>query len=418
MAARSISEAALQFLTELIAIPSTRGNEDPAARYVQAAFAPLVDRADLIEISDSIMDDPDYAFPLPGFTYKDTHNVECIIHGDDRNRALVFNAHLDVVPPSEGQKDPFQARFQDGLVYGRGACDDKGQIAVLYSLALALKERGIRPPCDLIFHFVVEEENGGNGTLAMIQRGVKAEAAIVLEASEFAIIPAVRGAVWFTLEVYGRAAHSGNTQDRISAIDKAIQAIEIFRRYHDRLLKESRHLPLFDQHEDPMPLTIGQFNAGVWPASVPNKAVLRGLLGFLPNVDRKQVQAGLREALKKEGDQWLCENHRLEFNMLNNDGNQIPSDHPLVTTLAGAVQRSGLSGEIRAMTAACDAWQYNNFLKIPTVVFGPGSLRHAHSKDEQIRLADILLAAEILIDFTQSYCQSVPPPNTFAQEED
>lgn len=417
MAARSIPEATLQFLTELIAIPSTRGKEDPAARYVQAAFTSLVDSAQLIEISDSILDDPDYAFPLPGFTYQDTHNVECIIHGNDRSRALVFNAHLDVVPPSEGQKDPFHARFQDGVIYGRGACDDKGQVAVLYALALMLKERGLHPPCDLIFHFVVEEENGGNGTLAMIRRGVKAEAAIVLEASEFAVIPAVRGAVWFTLEVHGRAAHSGNIQDRISAIDKAVQAIEIFQRYHDRLLAESRNIPLFDRYTDPMPLTIGQFNAGVWPASVPNLAVLKGLMGFLPNVDRMQVQAGLREALQREGDEWLCKNHRIDFNMLNNDGNQIPVDHPLVTTLSNSVHFFGQQVEVRAMTAACDAWQYNNILKIPTVVFGPGSLRHAHSKEEQIRLDDILLAAEILLGFTYKYCQSVPPVHSLDQKE-
>jgi acetylornithine deacetylase/succinyl-diaminopimelate desuccinylase len=48
------------------------------------------------------------------------------------------------------------------------------------------------------------------------------------------------------------------------------------------------------------------------------------------------------------------------------------------------------------MTASCDAWFYNNILGIPTVVYGPGTLKVAHSKDEHIRMEDIATAAEVL----------------------
>jgi len=412
MVSTKIQQETLSFLKGLIAIPSIRGNEGPAAKYTCEAFERLGIKSSLIPIDDEIMADPDYAFPLHGFTYRDTYNVECVIEGIDPSRAIVMNAHLDVVPPSEGQENPFMAQFRDGVIYGRGACDDKGQIAVLYALSQLYKQNNLQPPCNLVFHLVVEEENGGNGTLAMIRRGVKADAAVVLEPSDFAVFSAVRGAVWFTLEVYGRAAHSGNVTTRVSAVDKAIQAIQIFQRYHDRLLNASRGMPLFDVYADPMPLTIGQFDAGVWPASVPNKAVIKGLLGFLPNVTRKQVQTELRNMLIKEGDEWLRNNFKLEFNMLNNDGNMLSEDHPLVASLAGSITKHGKPADLKAMTAACDAWQYAN-LNIPTVVFGPGTLLHAHSKEEQIRLDDITLAAEILFDFAQNF-----PPHFSASSQD
>ena len=251
----------------------------------------------------------------------------------------------------------------------------------------------------MLFHFVVEEENGGNGTLAFIRRGVKAKAAMVLEPTELAIIPAVRGAVWFTLTLYGKAGHSGNVAGRVSALDKAFEAIQIFKGYHDRLLAESRGMPLFDAFTDPMPLTIGQCEAGNWPASVPSKAVLKGLLGFLPNRSRRQVQQELRDSLRTQGDEWLREHFELEFNMLNNDGNLLPVEHPLVTGLQAALVKNGLPPTLRAQTAACDAWQYANTAGIPTVVFGPGSILHAHSKEEQIRLAEVLQAAQVLADF-------------------
>ena len=58
------------------------------------------------------------------------------------------------------------------------------------------------------------------------------------------------------------------------------------------------------------------------------------------------------------------------------------------------------------MTASCDSWFYNNQLGIPTVVFGPGSLRFAHSNEEQIQLDEILDAAVILVRFIQRWCGS------------
>ncbi len=392
-----------RFLSDLIAIPSTRGNEGPASRFVHQSMTRLVDRSELIPIQDDLIDDPDYAFKLPGFTYANTPNLECELLGSTAGRRIVFNTHLDVVPPSEGQEQAFNPIETDSKIYGRGACDAKGQAAVLFALASLYKTRGLQPPASLLFHFVVEEENGGNGTLAMIRRGVQADAAIVLEPSELYVIPAVRGAVWFELKVFGRAMHSGNVTGRISALDKAFEAIQILRDYHDRLLSASRGIPLFDLYPDPMPLTIGQCEAGNWPASVPAEAALKGLIGFLPNRNRHQIQAELRQALVDQGDDWLREHFELTFPMLNNDGNSLPDDHPLVVGLLNSVSRVGIPARIRAMTAACDAWRYQNQAGIPTLVFGPGSLSVAHSKYEYIHLDEVLIAAEILFDFCQTY---------------
>jgi len=307
-----------------------------------------------------------------------------------------------VVPPSEGQVEAFQPREANGSVYGRGAVDDKGQVASLFALALALRAQGVRPPGDLIFHFVVEEENGGNGTLAMVRRGVNADAAIVLEATEFNVVPAVRGAVWFELETYGRGGHSGNVVGRISALDKAYEAIQLLKDYHDRLLAASRHLPLFDAYEDPMPLTIGQCDAGNWPASVPTQTTLRGLIGFLPNTNRFEVQKGIRNTLENSPDEWLRNNFKLTFPMLNSDGNMLPVNHPLVERLLSALESNGLPRKVRAMTAACDAWIYNNLAGIPTVVFGGGSLAFAHAKDEHIQLVDVFQTTTVLLNFVMA----------------
>ncbi|MDH7571137.1 MAG: M20/M25/M40 family metallo-hydrolase, partial [Armatimonadota bacterium] len=80
--------------------------------------------------------------------------------------------------------------------------------------------------------------------------------------------------------------------------------------------------------------------------------------------------------------------------------------HPLVTGLQGVCREEGASGEVTAMTASCDSWFYNNQLGIPTVVFGPGSLRYAHANDEQIALDDIAAGAVILARFIAKWCEA------------
>ena len=406
----SIRQEVQALLLDLLRFPSTRGQEGPAIRYLHDRMQPLTDECQLVPIDAALMQDPDYAFPLPGHTYRDTPNLECRIKGGGGGPTVLFNTHLDVVPASEGQVDAFDPRARDGVIYGRGACDAKGQAAMFYALARLVRERGWRPAGDLIFHFVVEEECGGNGTLAMVRRGVRADAAVVGEPSNLAVVPAVRGAVWFELRVFGRAGHSGNVAGRVSAVDKAIQAIRILQDYHDQLLAASRHLPLFDQFPDPMPLTVGQFQAGHWPSSVPSEAVLKGVLGFLPNKNRHQVMDEMRAALQQYGDEWLREHFQLSFPMLHSDGNRLPVDHPLVTALLAAARRQGLPEKVTALTGSADPWFYQNMAGIPTVIFGPGSIVHAHAKDEQVRLDDILTAAGVLADFVEDFCRAQPTP--------
>ena len=181
--------------------------------------------------------------------------------------------------------------------------------------------------------------------------------------------------------------------------------MEILENYHNEVLKESHGNPLFDEFKDPMPITFGQFNAGDWPAITPAKAVFKGVFGFLPNRSRFDIQRGMERAIQDKGDSWLKNHYRISFPMLNSEGNVIPVDQPLVLSLQEAIQKNSYPGKIAAMTASCDAWLYNNQAKIPTVVFGSGSLKYAHSNEEQISLKEILDAALILKDFVESFCQ-------------
>ncbi len=394
----SLLHEAVEFLEQIIRFPSLGGQEEEVIQFMYKKFLPLADEVKLVPLSDDLLNDPEYSSPIPDIKYDGRHYLRLKINGTGEGKSLIFNAHADVVPPSAKDRNQFDPYIENGCVYGRGASDDKGQIAVFYLLLKMIKEKNLRLKGDVIFHIVVEEENGGNGTLAAIRSGDKADAAIVLESSNLKIFTAVRGAVWFKVTCTGVSGHSGYSGKTASALKLAVQVMQILENYHDKLLSESRGMPLFDQYENPMPITFGKLHAGIWPAATPNLAVLEGVLGFLPNKTRFDVMREMEEAIIREGDEKLRGNFKLEFTY-RHDGHILEENHPLVNALSEACSAADIQPGTDAMIASCDGWFYSKLLNIPTVVFGPGELKSAHSSEECIPIAQIEKAGEILLHF-------------------
>ncbi|MCZ2080384.1 MAG: M20/M25/M40 family metallo-hydrolase [Bryobacteraceae bacterium] len=406
-AVASVRDDAQQFLCELIRVPSLPGKEADAIACAEKWFAGKaeVERAPL---SNSLRQDEDYADPVPGIEYDGRWNLRVRVPGSGGGRSLLFNTHLDVVPASEGQSRPFDPVVDNGIVRGRGACDAKGQAAAIFAVIAALHRLGVRLNGDLLAHLVVEEEVGGNGTLAMIRKGEQADACIVMEPTDQRILSSVRGAVWFRVICTGKPGHSGSAGSTVSALKMAVRVMEILEGYHARLLASSRGIAMFDDYPNPMPITFGKLNAGNWPASAPAEAVIEGVLGLLPNKTRYEVMEEMRQAIASGADEWLREHFRLEF-MYRHDAHVLDPSHPLAAGLSTACREAGLAGDIGAMTASCDSWFYNNQLKIPSVVFGPGSLSVAHSREEHIHMDDICSAAVALLNFARNWCGRSEP---------
>lgn len=401
-AVNAVRGPAERFLCELIRFPSTPGNEAGALEFAAGCFAGLAD-VERVPLSNSVRLDEDYSYPIPDLDYEGRENLRLCLRGRNGGRSLLFNSHLDVVPASEGQDHAFDPRVDAGVVRGRGACDAKGQIATLFAVFLAMKRLAVAPRGTVCAHLVVEEENGGNGSLVMVRRGERADACIVLEPTALRILPSARGAVWFRVSCTGRPGHPGRPSETVSALKMAVRVMELLEQYHCRLLAESSGIPLFDRFPNPMPITFGKLLSGNWPAAAPARAVLEGVLGFLPNKTRHQVMREMRQVLLECGDTWLRDHFEIEF-PYRHDAHVLAPDHPLVATLQACCAEAGAPGEISACTASADSWLYNNQLRIPTVLFGPGSLAYAHSNEEHVRMDEICKAAVILIQFIDRWC--------------
>ncbi|HID23077.1 MAG TPA: M20/M25/M40 family metallo-hydrolase, partial [Planctomycetaceae bacterium] len=148
---------------------------------------------------------------------------------------VALNAHIDVVAPF------FPPRVENGVVFGRGTCDDKGNvvamIGALRAVAETLADEGRTPRVPLTAMIVVEEETGGNGSLSLaLDRKLREryDTLLVLECCENRIYPANRGAVWYQFEI--RAAEHG--VDDVELVAFLIEELENEGR---AIRAESRH---------------------------------------------------------------------------------------------------------------------------------------------------------------------------------
>jgi len=205
----NLFNAETEFLKELTSHASTRGNEQSAQKFMASE---LVGRGYEVDSWNVNVDDIAH---LPGFSpvignYEDAINVVGS-HRSKTNhgRSLILNGHIDVVP--EGPLDmwdtpPYEPRIDNGWMYGRGVGDMKAGLAANLFALDAIRASGYLPASDVFFQSVVEEECTGNGALACLQRGYKADAAIITEPSEEKLFSSQLGVIWFQVHPRTRGA--------------------------------------------------------------------------------------------------------------------------------------------------------------------------------------------------------------------
>ncbi|HOJ39833.1 MAG TPA: ArgE/DapE family deacylase, partial [bacterium] len=356
-----------------------------------------------VAVPESIKQDPEYTFASAELDYRFRRNVVLHYPSTGEGRSLILNSHSDVVDAPDWP-EAFTPRVKNSFVYGRGACDAKGHLATIYLTLLVLQHLKIKLKGPLQVQSVIEEEVGGNGSLALIRQGYTADAALVLESTELKIMAANRGAVWFTFEVEGRSVHMGKSYEGVNAIEKTCVFMKAMRQYEQRLIAESRQVPLFEKYTQPVQVNFGTIMGEGWPSMVCGKVRLEGGVGFLPNKTLPQVKKEIEEVARNCGDDWVAKHHRVSFNKLHNDAYAISPNHPIVKTMEQAVRTAGLVPEVSGFIVSCDARLFNRVGNMPTVVFGPGTISDAHSSSEKIELKQISLAAEVLVHTICAWC--------------
>jgi len=397
------ADQAREWLMEMISYPSTQGNEAECQAYVKDLFDQIGFPAEYREIPDELVNDPEYSHSDEEQPYAGRYNLVARRAGGGQGRSLILQTHADVVPAGKWE-NAFSPRFDGEFVYGRGSMDCKGQIAMVLMALAALGDLGVKLAGDLEVQVVIEEEVGGNGALALIRQGCRADGVIVLEGSTLDVFPANRGAVWFRAKTMGTPKHMGRRHEAQNAIEKMMEAIKWMLVYEKELIAASAGYPLFERYEAPVQLCLGTIHAEGWPSMVAGERELWGGVGFLPNKNMEDVKQELYQAVMRSDDQWLREHFELTFPRLHNDAYEINPDHPLVTTLHQAAGDCGIDSEVYGWNVSCDARLYAKLAELPTVVYGASDIRYAHSDGEKVRWQEVVEGAEGLTNAVINWC--------------
>lgn len=397
------AEEAQEFLTDLIHFESVSGEESDAIRLCLGKFAQAGCECRLAPMSDDIKNDPEYSHPSDPVTYEGRSNMVAFRRGSGDGKSVILQTHSDVVPAGDWE-DAFVPREEDGVIYGRGACDAKGHIAAIWLAMAALEEMGVELKGEIQTQIVVEEEFGGNGALSLLRQGYSADAAVIMESTEMQIHPANRGAVWFRIEIEGLPRHMGRKHEGISAIDLSYRVIHALYGYEKKIIADSSRYPGFERYTNPVQVNIGMLHSGEWPSMVAGKAVIEGGVGFLPNRSMDQVKREVKQVIERIDDAWLRSHYTLTFPKLHNDSYETDYNHPSVIALEEACKDSGLGSQVFGWNVSCDARLYARVGNMPTIVFGAGSILDAHARDEKIVFADLVKSAEAIVRFLIKWC--------------
>lgn len=350
------------------------------------------------------------ACPREDGNYEGRPNVVGLLGGSGGGRSLILNSHADVRPVFEGAWDfpAFSGQVANGLIYGRGAVDAKGPlICYLFALDCALRiAGGLRG--DITFQSVVDEERGGNGTLACLLKGYTADAALVGEPTSLAICPGTRGGQLFSLTVGGREAHSGVAFEGVNAIRNTCRYIEALYQLQDDLDRTHPHV-LWNEFPIAHTFNVGTIRGGKFAGVVPDFCEAEILAGCIGDESLALLQEWVNERLDQvtQEDPFLVQNPpRVQWlNELRFEPSVTNLEHPFIQALAGTfseIQRD--AAKIHAMSAASDMRFLVNVGDIPSTNFGPGDPRLGHSSNERISIEELVEGAKVVTEFILRWC--------------
>ena len=396
-----------ELLARLIDTPTVLGQEAAGQNIMRAAFRELgLDTVDVSMDAEALRSHPGHS-PFDWDVSRKT-NVVATWGEPNGGCSLVLNGHVDVVSPEpvgEWNTPPFTATRKDDWIVGRGAADMKCGLASIIGAARGLRSLGLSPQAPLHLQSVVEEECTGNATLACVQAGYTADAAIITEPFGAAITTSQVGVLWFQVRIKGVPAHAADMSVGINAIEKSLEVTRALRRLEEEL--NAAPPPPYDAFDHPINLNVGVIRGGDWPSTVPGECVTSYRIALYPNtrvrVLQDRIEAIVAEAAVADP-AIFSHPPEVRYGGFACEGYELPHDAPLVSTLAYAFARgSGGPPALVATTGTTDARIFGLYGNTPAVCFGPYAEK-AHGADERVYFPSVVETAQVLGLFIKDWC--------------
>lgn len=333
-------------------------------------------------------------------------NVIARLSGKNKGPTLLLTGHTDTVPPYE-MPHPFEVALEGGRLYGRGVVDMKGALACMMTAMSAVKRVQIPLSGEILFAGVIGEEGKSEGTVALVKSGLKADAAIVGEASNLEIGLGHRGLEWLEFDFQGKAVHGGKQKEGVNAIEMASRFIERANVELVPKLAERVH-PLLG----PSSMNYGYIHGGTQPSTVPGRCLLQIDRRWIPGEKYEEVLGEYRkllEALHEEDPRFSASMAVMEASVMEpgfvHEVLDPDAGHPIVGVAEEVIRLvRGCPPKQTAFPAWTDGGLLSSYARIPTLVIGPGDLESAHSPTEQVEVSQLVSASLIYAGIAVRFC--------------
>lgn len=375
------AESLAAFLQDLVRIPSLSGNEEALASRLTTEMLAI------------------------GFDEVRTDRIGNVIGrvGSGRGPSLLYNGHMDTVDvgdPSRWVYPPYDAVVQDGILYGRGACDMKGGLAAMVYGVKSLIDAGVQLAGDLYVVGIVQEEpcEGQAMRILVEEEGIRPDFVVLGEPSNLQVKVGHRGRLEMRIRVEGRAAHASSPSLGNNAVHNAARLIFGLELLTAKLATD----PFLGQGT----LAVTEIESqSASRNAVPDCCTFvvdrRLTLGETERRALAEVQSIISTeevSAQVEVTEYVARSYTGYPIRVRNayPAWVMPEDHRLVQTLARCIRDSlGFRPRLGRWAFSTDGTYTAGEANIPTVGFGPGDERKAHTMDEQVRLNDVVDAARV-----------------------
>lgn len=294
---------------------------------------------------------------------------------------LALSGHMDTVPDTGWQEDPFSARIDAaGVLHGLGSADMKGPVAAAVTAAHALPAS---VPVTLLL--TTDEETTKQGAREIVARSALARRAApraiaVVEPTRLIPLRGHRSSINFTVTAEGVQAHSSTGAGR-NANWALIPFLAEMKTLFERLRTDpALQDPAYDPPFSDFNLTLDNHGTAV-NVTVP-RATARIKFRYSARIDPAPVQAAVQKAAARAG---VTVREARE-----GAPPELPAEHPLIrlaATLAGEEARTAAFGTDASELSAL----------APCVVVGPGDIAVAHRPGESVPLAALAAAVPLFV---------------------
>ncbi|MDA4130092.1 MAG: M20/M25/M40 family metallo-hydrolase [Thaumarchaeota archaeon] len=349
------SDAASNFLSELVQIPSVTGSEGDVARFIHEWCQKNGLSSELQRVKG------------------DRYNVLVKLRGSTDKSTIHFDGHIDTYPMTDEWDQKLVGKITKDRVYGIGSVDDKGGTAAMLIAAKAVTDSSIEIEGNVLLTAVPGHLEGGSGVRSLIEKGFKADAGVVCEPTTMKIITCHMASLYFEIVTRGVPALDTYKENGINAILHMVRIIEELQSLEKKYQKKYRH-PVLG-----VPLVnIGKVNGGFRHNIVPDVCTLDFSIRYLPGQTtegiKKEIQA-MFEALKRK------EIPNLDANISYLKGWYDWPRLPLEISPKSALVRSVIDAYGRVIgekptVAGEKYWTDASIFTgagIPSIVFGPGN---------------------------------------------